>query len=119
MSAGPEARLQFAVARFLGVACPDLLWSHFPAGEDRNAIVGRKLKDMGLKRGWPDIILCLPSGVLGAIELKAPTGRLSPDQIAFREALVAAGGQFALCRSLDDVEACLAAWNVPLRARAQ
>lgn len=118
MAAGPEARLQFMVARFLGAACPDLLWSHFPAGEARDSITGRKLKDMGLKRGWPDIILCLPNGVMGAIELKAEKGRLSEDQKAFAEALEANGGLFALCRSLADVEAALTGWNVPMRARA-
>lgn len=117
--AGPESRLQFMVARFLGSSCPDLLWSHFPAGEARDAITGRKLKDMGLKRGWPDIILCLPGGILGAIELKAEKGRLSPDQIAFRNALEASGGRFSLCRTLDEVEACLRAWGVNVRARAQ
>lgn len=118
MRSREEYHLQTAVARFLGVCCPDLLWSHFPAGEARDEITGRKLKAMGLKRGWPDIILCCPDGVMGAIELKAEGGKLSADQKMFSEALEASGGRFALCRSLGDVEAALAAWNVPMRARA-
>ncbi|KAK0332697.1 hypothetical protein LTR94_023850 [Friedmanniomyces endolithicus] len=118
MRSREEYRLQVAVARFLGVSCPDLLWSHFPAGEARDEITGGKLKAMGLKRGWPDIILCCPDGVLGAIELKAEGGKLSADQKLFAETLEASRGRFALCRSLEDVEAALKAWSVPMRARA-
>lgn len=118
MSVGPEDLLQFATARFLGVACPDLLWSHFPAGEKRAIKTARKLKDMGLKRGWPDIILCLPDGRMAGIELKAPGAYQKPEQKQFQAALAARGAPYAVCRSLDEVETTLRGWGVSLRARS-
>jgi hypothetical protein len=35
---------------------------HFPTGEKRDASTGAKLKRMGTKPGWPDLILVSPSG---------------------------------------------------------
>ena len=55
------------------------------------------------KRGVPDLLVCKNSKFIG-IEVKTATGRLRPDQIAFREALELAGGIFILARSVEDVE---------------
>ena len=55
------------------------------------------------KRGVPDILACSNGKFIG-IEVKTATGRLRPDQIAFKEALELAGGFFILARSVEDVE---------------
>ena len=118
----PEFHLTKAVALFLRYAWPaDLPWSHFPAGEERDERTGAKLKIMGLQPGWPDFVIVLPSGRLGGLELKSEGGRQSSDQKAFQQALTAAGGRYAVCRSLADVEETADEWlartGYQLRAR--
>lgn len=118
----PEHHLHMASAGFLRRAMPDAIpWSHFPAGEKRDLRTAQKLKAMGLNAGWPDFVLVLPTGKLGAIELKAPKGRPSEAQVAFRERCVALGGWYAECRSVEEVEATLIRWldpfGIKLRAR--
>lgn len=106
-----EFRLTCVVADYLALAYPrELPWSHWPAGEARSEVTGARLKRMGVKRGWPDFILNLPGGRVGYIELKTPSGRLSPEQQAFRDAVAINGARWSLCRSLDDVKATLSTW---------
>ena len=119
MSAGPEDILQIQIARFLKITAPDLLWWHTPNGGTRRIGEARKFQDMGVRPGVPDMTFILPGGLVGFIELKAGKGRLEPSQKAFAEAAIATGAAWALCRSLDEVEATLRSWNVRLRARAQ
>ncbi len=68
-------------------------------------------------RGVADILCVLgPStgrpGVLLAVECKSATGRMSPHQEWFRDALTVAGGLYVLVRSLADLEAGLRAEGV-------
>jgi hypothetical protein len=115
-----ELSLHMAVASFLRVALPaDVLWTHFPAGEARDERVGAKLKAMGLAKGWPDFILVLPGGHFAGIELKGPTGRLSPDQEHFRDRINHIGGLWAEARSLEGVADVLRLWGVKLRAEVR
>lgn len=111
-----EFKLGCAVAKYLRTALPPrVLWSHLPFGEHRNEVTGSRLKSMGTQRGWPDYLVIANEGVL-ALELKAPKGKLSPEQIAFADAHVAAGGAHAVCRSLDEVEAALRRAGLPVLA---
>lgn len=119
----PEFKLTVAIADFLKVAWPITMLpaSHFPAGENRDARTGAKLKAMGTAPGWPDFIINLPGGRVGYIEVKADKGRLSPDQAAFRDAVVMNGARWALCRSVDEVQSTLNVWldgsGITLRGR--
>lgn len=65
-------------------------------------------------KGSPDIFAVRPpDGLIVGIEVKDLKGRLNDNQIAFRDALEAAGGIYVIARSLDDVmplfEGCAAA----------
>lgn len=111
----PEFRLQCVVVDYLTRACPTLLWTAFPAGEARTEKTGGKLKRMGLKPGWPDIIAVKPGGGFLGLELKAEGGRLSPEQKAVLEALEGCGASYAVIRSLDDLKETLAEHGVPTR----
>ncbi len=52
-----ELDLHMAVVKALhDYGAPDWQWSHFPAGEARDARTGAKLKRMGAKAGWPDLV---------------------------------------------------------------
>jgi hypothetical protein len=117
-----EINLHMSAAAFIRRAWPEHLpWSHFPAGEKRDARTAGKLRNMGLAPGWPDFVFLLPRGQVAFIELKTRTGDLSEAQAAFCERVKALGQGYAVCRSLEEVETTLARWlacyGLSLRAR--
>lgn len=112
-----EFKLSCVVADYLRHALPaHVLWSHFPAGENRSPITGARLKRMGTAKGWPDYIIVHNGRFIG-IELKIPGNYPSPEQRAFGDCLTAQGGAWTVARSLDQVEAFLRAEGVPVAAR--
>jgi VRR-NUC domain len=62
---------------------------------DRN---GRPVA-FGLHKGSSDLIGMTPTGQFLAIEVKTPTGRVSPDQTNFIRAVIAQGGRAGIARS--------------------
>lgn len=101
-----------AVADHLRAACkPRWLWSHFPAGEHRNAATGARLKRMGLKRGWSDFVLISPFALVHWLEMKRGKAPLTEDQEAFRDACREIGVPWALARSVDEALAQLVDWG--------
>jgi hypothetical protein len=120
----PEQALHMHVAAFLRVALrPPTVWTTFPAGgggRTRGAI----LKAMGLKPGFPDLIVIHPMPIgagLGCIvvcpELKAARGARSADQVDTHEALTVANAHVGVCKSIEDVAALLERHGVPVYAR--
>ena len=108
-----ELALHLAVADVLRrFARPDWRWSHFPAGEHRDVRTAAKLKSMGMKAGWPDIILFDPSGRLHALELKRQGETLSDDQQDFQTWCISHGVPHSVSRSVDEALAVLGAWGV-------
>lgn len=107
------------VARFLKLAAPNLLWFHPANGGYRNPREAKKLKDMGVMPGVPDMAFVLPGGLSGFIELKAGKNTLQPSQRAFAQSAIKAGAAWQMCRSLAEVECTLRAWGVELKATAQ
>ena len=108
----PEADLQRAVVQALRVALPCTAIIHHcanevtepgPRGAKRQAI----LVGMGVHAGFADLMVMCDGRVL-FLELKAPKGRLRPDQEAFRDAVLAQGFGWALVHTLDDALAALA-----------
>ena len=63
----------------------------------------RKKKEMGLLRGFPDLVLVC-NGQIFFLEVKAPRGRLSADQVAVHEALRANGAEVRVLRSILEAE---------------
>lgn len=113
-----EYRLHCAVADFLRAAVPkDILWSHLPMGERRDARTGGKLKRMGTAPGWPDFIFLLPEGRTLFLELKGDGGRLSRRQRDFHTGANRLGHRCLIARSVDDVQEALVTAGVQLRAR--
>lgn len=116
----PEQALQIQVAKFLSVALkPPTIWTaigHGGGGKVRGAI----LKAMGLRTGFPDILILWPENgylkMLG-IELKSAKGRSSPAQVDMELSFRHANGGYRVCRSLDDVDSVLFVHRVPTHAR--
>jgi hypothetical protein len=80
-----EIGLQIAVAKLLtDHALPSWRWSHFPSGERRDVRTGARLKRMGLRKGWPDIVLVSPQGLFHALELKRLGENLTDEQAEFQ-----------------------------------
>jgi hypothetical protein len=80
-----------------------------PNGSERNVIVGRKLKAEGVKKGVPDLCLCLPRGGYHGlfIELKRQKkSRISPEQVQWIAALRGQGYRAEICLG------AAAAWEV-------
>jgi len=118
----PEADLQRAVVSALRFALPKGAILHHcanevtqpgPRGARRQAI----LVGMGVHRGFADLMV-LSGGRVLFLELKSPRGRLSPEQVAFRDAVQAQGFGWALVRSLDDALGALADHGITTRVAA-
>ena len=56
---------------------------------------------MGVVAGVPDLAFVLPDGRAAFFEVKTRTGRLSPQQIAFRDRCNAVGAPYAMARSVE------------------
>ena len=119
----PEDALQQQVCCYLEHALPRAsYWCAIPNGAvlaGDKASRGRqmnRLKRTGLKPGAPDLII-IHDGRIIAIELKAGAGRLSEAQSTACDLIVAAGGAYTVARSIDEVEAFLVSFEVPLRTR--
>jgi hypothetical protein len=54
--------------------------------------------------GSPDII-AIKDGKVYGLEVKTPTGKLSPNQETFRDGMTKAGGIYQVVRSLEEVQA--------------
>lgn len=116
--AAPEHRLQMQVKQFLTYCLPlpgpDYVeWTASAAGVRVSPTVAVKMKASGVRRGWPDLQFLFPDGVTRYIEMKAGAA-LSPEQRAFRDRC-APHGIFAVCRSVEEVDAALRGWGVKLR----
>lgn len=118
MMARPEDALQTQVAAYLNVALPDdATWMHPANGGYRTKVEAAIFKRMGVKPGAADLIFCHQGRAL-AIELKIGKGVQSSAQAAWQDSWEAAGGKYAICRSLESVIDTLTEWGVPLKARA-
>jgi hypothetical protein len=130
----PEDDIQKDVARKLTfLLLPPAYWFAMPLGHIQlTKQQGAKLKDIGARRGLPDLFIIYNKQVYG-IELKAHGGRLSRTRLERnargtlieREGqdrtfpkLEAAGCRIAVCHSGDDVLDQLAAWEIPMRRTA-
>ena len=119
----PEADLQRSVVTALKFALPKTAIIHHcanevtepgPRGARRQAI----LVGMGVHPGFADLMVLCDSRVL-FLELKSLKGRLSPNQEAFRDAVLAQGFGWALVRSVDDALGALADNGFTSRAQLQ
>lgn len=128
-----EADLQADVARALDfLLLPPAQWTTFPAGHVQlPKAAAARLSRMGLKRGWPDVLV-LHDGTLHGIELKRPGGRLSKTRTVRTKRgtlrvldgqqdtfprLEAAGMKITVCETVEGVLAALEGWGIPMRRR--
>jgi len=101
-----EDRLQISCVEWFDLKHPDmkLLLHHSPNGGHRNVIEAAKFKKMGVRAGFPDLILLEANNdyPLMGIELKTKIGRQSPYQRAYQREFERLGYKYVVIRSLDE-----------------
>lgn len=116
-----EDKLQEAVVIWLQIQ-ENLgrLTYHAIMNNPRSARDGARLKQMGLRAGTPDLLCMSPWHVPLYIELKAPKGRVSFEQIEAMHRLDKIGGAMCVvCRSQEDVQKIVTGWlQTKIEARA-
>jgi hypothetical protein len=109
-------------------------WACYPAGAAHLSPQQQaKYSRMGLKRGWPDVMI-LYAGRLYGLELKRPGGQLSKSYIGRTKLgtaryyigqeemfprLIEAGMTIAIVRSLKEALLQIAEWGIPFRLSPQ
>jgi hypothetical protein len=83
---------------------PALRWLHHsPNGGKRDAFTGAQMKALGVKPGFPDLILPARSGQHPGlvIEMKSDIGRVSTEQAEWLDHLTEQGWSTAVARSAE------------------
>lgn len=111
-----EQEIHKAVAAHLRArSAIGLVWWHTPNGARvpgrRGHIQGAIAKGLGVRAGVSDI-LALHRGKFYALELKAPGGRPTPDQLTFGHEVREQGGFFSIATGLDDALRTLEFWGL-------
>ncbi len=110
-----EARIQAAVVDWIKTVAPGVLVFHIPNGGLRSKAEAARLKWIGVLAGIPDLIVIAPGRRAFFLEVKTEAGRLSTDQLAVHDRLVALGTPAAIVRSIDDARLAFAAWDISTR----
>lgn len=101
----PEENLQIGCVNWFGYQYPALrmLLHHSPNGGYRNKREAARFKAMGVRSGFPDLILLVSNSRYNylAIELKSPGGKLTCDQKLYKEAIERSGGKWIEVREFD------------------
>lgn len=101
-----ESRLLAEIREALGDARDLVLWRN-NAGALRDD-AGRQVR-YGLAVGSADLVgILAPSGRLFALEVKTPTGRVSPDQVRWAKLAESMGAFVRTVRSVDEARKALA-----------
>lgn len=115
MSRNAEAQIQAAIVSYLRTVAPQCIVFAVPNGGLRTKAEAALLKWTGVLPGIPDLIVLAPGGVTIGIEVKAPGGRCTPEQIAIGEEMVRLRHWWHLARSIDDAREILKRAGVAMR----
>lgn len=108
-----EDQIQRTVVQYLNLHAvpffhpPNGLYLRGSAGQRAQQIA--KFKKLGMSPGVPDLVFPKEGGKTAWVEMKTAKGSLSDNQKQWRDTLQALGHEWALCRSLEDVQAFLEA----------
>lgn len=111
-----EDQLQTSIASLLEriLRPEEALATHFPAGGYHLTPAARaRLYRLGLRQGWPDLIICYSPGRVLWLEVKTPTGAITPAQRVMHMRLRALRQPVVVVRRIEDVIAALIEHEVP------
>ena len=104
-----EQRLHsYTVELLQKLAAPGVLWLHIPMGVKafNGSMAGAWAKAMGARKGAADFLL-IKAGRAVFLELKIPGAPLRPVQLKFAEDARAAGADFHVARTPEEVTTIL------------
>jgi len=113
--ARPEDAVQSAVVQHLKLrARPGVVFHSVPNEGKRSGREADRLKKMGLTPGVNDLVILLPpDGRYAGLELKdRKNGRHTEEQKCFGDAVIAAGGLYAVAWDIDEALDILTEWGV-------
>jgi hypothetical protein len=114
----PEQQLQQAVVQHLRLrAYPGVFFWSTPNEGKRGFVNAAALKAAGMTAGVPDLLI-LKGGKLYALELKAPSGRLSPSQRLVGARMEECGAEVSVAHSIDEALVTLEYWGILKRSVA-
>lgn len=122
-----EESLHRQAAAFLRLALPigcGVIWTHVPNGGKRPRGEAGKLKAMGVRAGFSDLLVIWSEGGtfgpvrIGLVELKSEDGDLTDEQRALFAEAEKIGALTAVCRALEEIEGTLRGWLPPNTLRA-
>jgi hypothetical protein len=90
---------------------PQWIFCHIASGERRDIVTASRLKRMGVKPGFPDLMFIGPDGIYW-LELKARGGRLSEAQGAIAAHLIASGHGYLCSSNYREIIETLKSWGV-------
>jgi hypothetical protein len=102
MKRGGEGDVQRAICEYLALKRYFFWRQNTAPTYDVTRGVFRAMPKYAMK-GIPDIIIVKDGRFIG-LEVKGPTGRLSADQIAFRDELERNGGTYIVAKGIEDVQ---------------
>lgn len=111
-----EHALHVAVAAYLRVALRPPAWFSTIGHGGGGKVRGAMLKAAGMRPGMPDLLVFGPENKVVGIELKAARGRLSPEQREVALDMARCGHWYAVCKTIDEVEAALRDAEIPVHA---
>ena len=103
-----ETDLQKQVIKYLDLVLPSQSLVHHSPNEGNHKIqYFHKQKLMGVVKGFPDLMILLPKTKPLFIELKQPGNYPTEQQRNIGSLLIDLGNEYAVCRSLQEVQAFL------------
>ena len=114
-----EDAIQAGIVAFLRAALPAGMFRVLavPNGGARTKAEASRMKATGTLAGVWDVCILGPGGGSFWLEVKTDDGALSKEQRDMRDFMVAAQVPHALVRSIDQAEAAVRSWGLPLRGR--
>lgn len=110
-----ESRIQSAIVSFIRTVVPGSLVIAIPNGARRTAGGYASNAVAGLLPGAPDLVVALPEGKVLWLEVKAPKGRPSDNQVLVHEKLGEIGHAVYIVRSISDVCDVMEKLNIKTR----
>lgn len=110
-----ESGIQKDIVRYIKAVIPNSVVIAIPNGARRTSNGYATNAVAGLLPGAPDLVIALPEGKVLWIEVKAPKGRVSENQILVHGLLNAAGHNCIVVRSIDDVRQAFAFLKIKTR----
>lgn len=108
-----EDAIQAEIIDLLKVAAiPSLMWFHPANGGKRPINTARRLKEIGVVAGVPDLMLIAPEGRIFQIEVKTATGSLTKEQRLWRDHCREHENPWALVRSRNEAQDVLSEWGL-------